>query len=127
MFNEWSMQILITGKGIELTPAIEAYVNEKISKLAKFFPGIMRVEIIVGMETHHHQKGEVFLAEAKIPLPGTDIFVKLEASSLYAAIDLLHDRLETELKKHKVKLRKDTKKNKLIGRENKAYHEEPEE
>ncbi len=118
------MQVLITGKGIELTEAIEAYVNTKISKLEKFFSGIIRADVIVGMETHRHQKGDVFFAEAKLEVPGNDLFVKQEAGSLYAAVDLLHDRLEGELKKHKLKTRKDTKKNKIIGRENKAYHDE---
>ncbi len=117
------MQIRITGRGVELTPAIEEYVNKKISGLSKFFADIVRVDVVVGMETRHHAKGDIFYAEGKIEIPKNDVFVNQKAESLYAAIDALRDGLESELKKFKVKLQKDTKKNKTVLRSTKEYRQ----
>ena len=115
------MQITITGRGIELTDAIKAYVAKKLGGLDKFFDGIVRAGVVVGMETHHHQKGDIFLAECKLEIPGRDIFIKEMAASEYAAVDLLKERLEKDLKKHKEKLRQDDSKNKETARQVKEY------
>jgi putative sigma-54 modulation protein len=115
------MQIIITGKGIELTEAIEDYINKKLTKLETFFDGIIRVDVVVGIENHHHTKGEIFMAEAKLEVPGNDVFVKETGTSLYQAIDILRDRLEQDLKKYKTKLDGNVKKNKAIGRGVKEY------
>jgi putative sigma-54 modulation protein len=98
------MQITMTGRGVELTEALKDYVEKKLGLLEKFYEHIERIEVAVGRETHHHQKGDVFFAEAKAIVPGTDLFIKEEAGEAYAAVDALRDRLEYDLKKHKEKM-----------------------
>ena len=115
------MQINITGKGVDLTDAIKNYVDKKIGRLEKFYDQIIRAVITVGVENHHHQKGEIFFAEGKLEIPGNDIFVSETAASLYGAIDALKNRLESDLKKHKVKLREKAKIARKILREKKEY------
>lgn len=118
------MQIIISGKGVNLTDAIESYVAKKIGGLDKFFKGIIRADITLGEDTKRHNKGNLFFAEGKLEVPGNDVFVRREAQSLYAAIDVLKDHLELELKKRKAKLKGLLKKKKRVGRENKEYHVE---
>lgn len=115
------MHIIITGKGVDLTDAIESYVTKKMNSLEKFFTNIIRADVLLGKETRHHNKGEIFFAEAKLEVPGTDLFCREDATSVYAALDLLRDRLERDLKKHKVKLQGNVKKKKITARKNKEY------
>lgn len=115
------MQVIITGRGIQLTEAIKDYVEKKISGLDKFFDGIIRADVIVGMESHHHQKGEVFLAECKLEIPGKDLFASKKEKTLYKAVDKVRDYLEGEMKKMKVKLRKNDKKDQRLKRASKEY------
>ncbi len=118
------MKIVISGRGVELTEAIKDYVQKKFGGLEKFFACIARADVTIGMENHHHQKGEIFFAECKLAVPGNDVFDKKTAGSVYAAVDLLHDYLAAELKKHKAKLRGNEKKQKTARRNNKEYNPE---
>ncbi len=115
------MQINITGKGVDLTEPIKNYVDKKIGRLERFFDQIIRAVITVGVESRHHQKGEIFFAEGKLEIPGNDVFVSETAVSLYGAIDNLRGRLEGEIKKHKVKMRERAKLARKILRERKEY------
>ena len=116
------MQINITTKNTELTEAIKDYTEKKFEVLDKFFEGIIRADVILGLESTHHNKGDVFFAECKLEVPGNDLFVKKEEPSLYKAIDKAQDHLREELKKY---LEKDSaelrEKHKAI-RENKGYN-----
>lgn len=115
------MQIIITGKGIDLTEAIKDYVDKKISSLEKFHPNIIRASVEVGLENHHHLKGKIFIAECKLEIPGKDVFASKNEKNLYKAIDKIRDYLESELKKSKAKTYEKDKKDKRLARENKEY------
>jgi len=117
------MQIQITGKGIELTQAIKDYVEKKISGLDKFFDQIIGAQVIVGMESHHHLKGEIFICECKLNVPGKDLFASKNEKDLYKAIDLVRDYMEEELKKHKEMTREKGRKDNQEVRNNKEYQD----
>ena len=115
------MQVIISAKGIELTEAIKEYVEKKISALDKFYDQIIRAHVMVGMESHHHLKGKVFVAECKLEVPGNDLFASKNELTLYKAVDKVRDYLEQELKKHKILQREKLKKDKIKVRESKEY------
>lgn len=115
------MEIQITGKGIELTDAIKEYASKKAEALNKFYNNrIIRTEIVVGINSAHHRKGDMFMAEYKLDVPGNNLFAKEQEENLYKAIDAVRDRLELELKKYKLKQRV-TEKDKKISRGVKEY------
>lgn len=118
------MQVIINGKGIDLTDAIKDYSEKKIGSLDKFFDGIIRALVTVGMESHHHQKGDIFVCECKLEIPGKDVFASKNEKTLYKAIDKVRDYLEAELKKTKAKLHKNDKKDMRLRRESKEYQPE---
>lgn len=118
------MHIVISGKGIELTPAIEEYVHKKIGGLDKFYDRATHAHVTVGVDNHHRLGGKIFKAECKIEVPGTDIFGMVEEKDLYMAIDRLKDYLEVELKKYKMKHEEVGKKDKTQARDSKEYHAE---
>lgn len=118
------MEILVSSKKFTLTDAVVQYAEKKIETVEKFFSNIIKAEVIVGMETNRHQKGDVFYAECKLSVPGTELFAKSEAKDAYQALDLLKDNMEREVKKYKEKLQGNIKKVKTVARKNKEYNTE---
>lgn len=115
------MQTQITGKNIELTDAIKDYVEKKMLALNKFYNDkIIRAEVVVGVNSDHHQNGDKFFAECKLDVPGKNLFALKEEDSLYKAIDKIRDYLEAELKKYKLKQQVQSK-DKKTGRDDKEY------
>ncbi len=90
----------IKGTEIELTDAISSAIEEKLASLDKYLetvgtPRELRIE--VGRTTQHHNKGQLYRAEANLKMPGHFIRAEETADDLYAAIDLLKDRLKREI------------------------------
>lgn len=90
---------------MELTPAISAYVEKKLSVIEKYLgesvDTVARVE--VGKSTHHHKSGEIFKAEVHIMGGGIDQYAVSEQADLYAAIDLVKDEIVQNLNNEKGK------------------------
>lgn len=115
------MNIIITGRGMDLTEAIKTYVDKKIGALEKFYDKILKAEVKVGKETDHHIKGYIFFCECKLDVPGVDLFASKNEKNLYKAIDKVRDYLEGEIKKHKILEREKIKKDKRRIRAAKEY------
>ncbi|KKQ39474.1 MAG: Sigma 54 modulation protein/ribosomal protein S30EA [Candidatus Magasanikbacteria bacterium GW2011_GWA2_37_8] len=115
------MQVLINGKGIELTEAIKNYTEKKIGALEKFYGKIIRADVTVGMENHHHLKGKIFVCECKLEVPGKNLFASKSEKTLYKAIDKIRDYLEAELMKRKETSEKKDKKDRKLVRASKEY------
>jgi len=113
--------ITVQTKGVDMTDAIHAYAEEKITSLEKFFEeGIIRADVICGMDNSHHQKGKIYFAEVTLYLPKKhSIHVQKESEDLYKAIDKVKDHCKVELEKIKGKM---TAKDQEEIREQKAYH-----
>lgn len=99
------MIITIHGTGMELTPALRSYAEEKITSLEKFFDGIQRASIDMGVRSHHHNKGNIYYAEVNLSIPGHILRVVKEESDLYKAIDKVKDHLKIDIEKMKEKMR----------------------
>lgn len=91
------MQINISGHHVELTSALKDYVNEKLSKLQRHFDHITTTDVTLSVEKL------VQKAEASIHVSGADLFATSESNDMYTAIDLLTDKLDRQLIKHKEK------------------------
>ncbi len=100
------MNIKIRSKNFDITPAIDDYVNKKITTLQKFIDakeGIL-CEIEIGRTTTHHKSGDIFRAEVNITSPGNkQIYAVAEETDLYTAIDVVRDELEREIVSQKNK------------------------
>ena len=103
------MRLQIKATGFELTPTLQALVEEKFLSLEKFLKRwdennsvIARIEI--AKNTKHHNKGMVFSAEVNLDLPKHVLRVEETGEEMHAVIDKLKDRLKTELLKLKDKL-----------------------
>lgn len=103
------MKTKITATNMDLTSAIEAYVDEKIASIEKFAipheKEELFVEVEVGKTTNHHENGDVFRAEANVRVRGKHFRAVSEKSDLYAAVDDVKDQLIRELNSYKGKER----------------------
>lgn len=89
------MKINIKATNIELTPAISAYVEKKVSSIEKYIPESVNAvaQVEVGKTTAHHKSRDVFRAEVHIIGAGLDIYAVTEQADLYAAIDIVKDEM----------------------------------
>lgn len=92
------MQINTSGHQLELTPAIKDYVESKFEKLERHNDRITNVNVILSVDKLEQK------AEATVHASGKDFFANASAEDLYAAIDLLSDKLDRQLIKRKEKL-----------------------
>lgn len=91
------MQINVSGHHIEVTPALREYVENKFSKLHRHFDNITNTAVILSVDKLIQK------AEATVHVSGADLFARCESEDMYAAIDLLTDKLDRQIIKHKEK------------------------
>jgi ribosomal subunit interface protein len=103
------MKVTIKATGLTLTPALRTYVEKKIGSFARFVrrwdaEGAVEASVEIGRTTEHHQKGDVFRAEANLRLPKRLIRAEAVCPDLRVAIDRVRDTLHLEIKKYKEKM-----------------------
>jgi putative sigma-54 modulation protein len=98
------MTINIRATGMELTPAIRQYVEDKMNTLEKFAHDIMMIDVVAGMDTNHHNKGEIYSCAVNVELKGEVLRIERNAEDLYKAIDKVKDHLRETLSQRKEKL-----------------------
>lgn len=91
------MNLHITGRNLEVTPPINAYVRNKLGKLSKHFDSVTDAQVILSIVKLKH------IAEITLRVAGKDIHCSASEESLYAAIDLLADKVERQVIKYKSK------------------------
>lgn len=97
------MNLTISGHHLELTPAIREYVQTKLERIKRHFDHVIDVAVILAVEKLP-EKEKRQKAEINLRLRGKDIHVESIAEDLYAAIDLLIDKLDRQVIKHKSKV-----------------------
>ncbi len=91
------MQINVSGHHIEVTDALRSYVVTKLDKLERHFDRINHMDVILSVEKQRQK------AESTVRLAGGELFADAESDDLYAAIDMLADKLDRQLIKQKEK------------------------
>ena len=92
------MQIETHGQQIEVTPALREYVDTRFERLGRHFEHPCQIRVQLGLEKPQHK------AEATVNLSGRTFHTDALAQDMYAAIDLLTDKLDRLLIKHKEKM-----------------------
>ena len=93
------MRITISGKNIELTEGLKQAVEEKLSKLEKFFKPDTDVYVTLSVEKDRQK------IEVTIPAKGHVIRSEQVSNDMYVSIDLAAEVIERQLKKYKNKFR----------------------
>lgn len=94
------MNLKISGHHLDLTPAIREYVQNKLERIKRHFDNVIDVSVILSVDSLT-EKEKRQRAEINLHLRGKDLHVESEAQDMYAAIDLLMDKLDRQVLKHK--------------------------
>jgi putative sigma-54 modulation protein len=92
------MQINISGHHVDVTSALRTYVSNKMKRIERHFDHMINIHVVLGVEKERQR------AEATVQVSGARLFADAEHDDMYAAIDVLCDKLDRQIKKHKERL-----------------------
>ena len=91
------MQVTISGHHVDVTSALNDFVHSKLERLERHYDQITSINVTLSIEKQRQK------ADASIHIAGADLVANAEHDDMYAAIDLLTDKLDRQLIKHKEK------------------------
>ena len=92
------MRITITGRNIDITDGLRSAVEDKLSKLEKYFTPDTDVFVTLSVEKERQK------IEVTIPVKGNIIRSEQVSNDMYVSIDLVEEIIERQMKKYKNKL-----------------------
>ncbi|MBT9460812.1 MAG: ribosome-associated translation inhibitor RaiA [Rugosibacter sp.] len=92
------MNLNLTGHHVEITPALREHVTLKLDRVSRHFDQVTSTHVILSVDKLEQK------AEVTLHVKGKDIYADATHADLYAAIDLLADKLDRQIVKHKEKI-----------------------
>ncbi|GAA3412769.1 ribosome hibernation-promoting factor, HPF/YfiA family [Paenibacillus hodogayensis] len=93
------MNFTIRGQNLLLTDALKDYAAKKIGRLERYFEAAPTSDVTVTLSVLKNMQ----TVEVTIPLPGTMLRAEVRSEDMYASIDLVTEKLERQIRKHKTK------------------------
>jgi putative sigma-54 modulation protein len=90
----------VRGENLEVTPALREYVEKKVGKLERYFDTTPVADVNVRMQVLNN----LHIIEVTIPMSRLLLRAEEKHSDMYAAIDLVIEKLERQIRKHKTKV-----------------------
>ncbi len=91
----------IRGENIDVTPAIREYVESKVEKIERYFNEDLNANANVNLKVYNYKQTKV---EVTIPMKNLTLRAEERHNDMYAAVDLIVDKLERQIRKHKTKV-----------------------
>lgn len=92
------MNLIVSGHHVEITPSIREYVTGKMQRINRHFDHVIDINVILTVEKLKQK------AEVNVHMSGKDIYCECADANMYAAIDVLVDKLDRQILKHKRKV-----------------------
>lgn len=92
------MQINVRGKNIEITPALQDYLNKRLGKLDKYFDSEMEAQVTLSVVKEDH------IVEVTLSINGLLLRGEEKTQDMYASIDLVVDKIERQMHKYKTRI-----------------------
>ncbi len=92
------MEVIVTGRQMEVTPALREYIQDKVKRIEKYMPKTEQIVFTLKVEKHRHH------AEVLTKVNGTPLQAEGETDTMYSAIEAVLEKIERQLKKSKEKL-----------------------
>lgn len=92
------MNVILTGKNMDITDALRDQVKKKVRKLERYFEPGTEVQVTMTVEKNRH------ILEVTIPFDGVILRAEESTDDMYASIDMVLDKLERQIHKHRTKL-----------------------
>lgn len=91
------VKVELTGRHIEITPAIRSFVQKRVARLGKAIKDDFEVHVILSVEKHRH-RAEIILASKILHLTGVE-----QSSDMYNSINKAADKIDKQALKYKEK------------------------
>lgn len=91
------MNLKITGLNIDVTDALREHINSKLARINRHSDNVISVSITLSVEKVEQK------AAAQIHLAGKDLHIEAVEKDMYAAIDVLADKIDRAILQHKEK------------------------
>ncbi len=92
------MQLTISGHQIDLTDSMKNYIDEKMQRIERHFDHVSSIDVVLHVEKLQHK------AEATVNAKGITMHAHADSENMYATIDDLTDKLDSQVRKHKEKI-----------------------
>ena len=92
------MNLNVSGHHLDITPAIRGYLSAKLERVRRHFDHVIDAHVILSVDKL------VQKAEITLHVRGKDLHCESQEKDLYAAIDLLADKLDRQVLRYKDKL-----------------------
>lgn len=89
------MNINVTFRNLETTQALKDYSTSKLDKVRKYLVKATDATVVLSLERHQHV-AEVTIIAKDVTFKGSE-----KAEDMYAAIDLVMDKVESQARRHK--------------------------
>ena len=96
------MNLTISGHHLEITPAIRNHVEKKLNRMKRNLDNVIDISVLLAVDSSS-DKDQRQRAEIKLNMSGKTLHAESVSQDLYAAIDLLMDKIDRQLVKHKTK------------------------
>lgn len=96
------MNLTISGHHLEVTPAIRSHVENKLNRMKRNLDNVIDMSVLLTVD-NNSDKDKRQRAEINMNVSGKTIHIESVAQDLYAAIDLLMDKLDKQVVKYKTK------------------------
>ena len=94
-------EFTIRGKNIEITPPLREYVEKRVGKVTKYFEKVEGINVLLTVTKGQH------VVEVTVEVPNGVLLRGEESTTdMYTSIDLVVEKLERQIHKHKTKLAK---------------------
>ena len=93
------MQITITGRNLDITPAIRDYAEKRLSKIERYFHSIVDIHVVIMLQRFQH------ICEVTMNASGVTLHGHETTDDLYVSVDRVVDKLERQLRRYKEKMR----------------------
>lgn len=94
------MNIIVNARHMEATDAIRSYVEEKVSKLTRFYDNVQSIEVVLDMDAD-----QAFCEIIAHAIRRHTFVATHRDSNMYACVDVCLDKITEQLRRHKDKVR----------------------
>lgn len=92
------MEVMITGRQMEVTPALKEYIEGRARKIEKYSSKTTQIAFTLKVEKYRH------IAEVLVRANGFLLQAEEETDEMYASVDQAMSKIERQFKKYKEKL-----------------------
>ncbi|HLS88662.1 MAG TPA: ribosome-associated translation inhibitor RaiA [Sphingobacteriaceae bacterium] len=94
------MNIIVSGKNVEVTDALRDYVERKVGRIERYFPNPLTAQVTLSTQRERH------IVEVTVPVPADSLLLRAEEDSgdMYASVDAAVEKLERQIRKYKTRI-----------------------